>query len=57
MGQVVQMYIGRILVGLGGGMGAVTGPTYIAEVAPKEIRGAIGILCEWLVVIRLTSQM
>lgn len=38
-------------------MGAVTGPTYIAEVAPKEIRGAIGILCEWLVVIRLTSQM
>lgn len=51
------MYVGRILVGWGGGMGAVVGPTYVAEVAPKQIRGAIGIVCECGGLKRLTQDV
>lgn len=41
--SIGQIYAGRIILGLAGGMGSVIGPTYLAEVAPKTVRGACGI--------------
>lgn len=37
--QIGQLYAGRLLEGVAVGQTTVCGPTYIAEVAPKSIRG------------------
>lgn len=34
--------LGRLLVGLGAGIGSVVVPIYISELSPKEIRGTMG---------------
>ncbi|CAI7583453.1 unnamed protein product [Penicillium bialowiezense] len=40
-GNIGQILAGRLVAGLGVGMTTVVGPTYLAEVAPKEIRGML----------------
>lgn len=40
-GNIGQILAGRLIAGLGVGMTTVVGPTYLAEVAPKEIRGML----------------
>jgi MFS family permease len=40
-GNVGQILAGRFIAGLGVGMTVVVGPTYIAEIAPKTIRGML----------------
>lgn len=40
-GNVGQVLAGRFIAGLGIGMTVVVGPTYIAEIAPKTIRGML----------------
>ncbi|KAJ5294587.1 hypothetical protein N7508_009408 [Penicillium antarcticum] len=40
-GNIGQILAGRLLAGLGVGMTTVVGPTYLAEVAPKAIRGML----------------
>lgn len=40
-GNIGQILAGRFLAGLGVGMTTVVGPTYLAEVAPKAIRGML----------------
>ncbi|CAH1790249.1 unnamed protein product [Owenia fusiformis] len=40
--NVTTFYIGRILCGMGCGMIMSCTPVYISEMAPKEIRGALG---------------
>ena len=41
-----QIYVGRLLLGVAYGVSGVACPTYLAEIAPKAIRGACGICCE-----------
>ena len=41
-GTMNMMYLGRILTGAGSGMIMVVGGVYIAETAPKEMRGMLG---------------
>ncbi|KAI9925259.1 hypothetical protein ASPWEDRAFT_120685 [Aspergillus wentii DTO 134E9] len=38
-GSLVELLVGRVLSGLGSGMGMTAGPIYISEVAPTELRG------------------
>ncbi|KAJ5824536.1 hypothetical protein N7447_006876 [Penicillium robsamsonii] len=40
-GSIGQILAGRLIAGIGVGMTTVVGPTYLAEVAPKEIRGML----------------
>ncbi|OJJ07809.1 hypothetical protein ASPVEDRAFT_107389, partial [Aspergillus versicolor CBS 583.65] len=40
-GNVPQILAGRFIAGLGIGMTVVVGPTYLAEVAPKSVRGML----------------
>ncbi|KAF8514837.1 putative high-affinity glucose transporter of the major facilitator superfamily [Hysterangium stoloniferum] len=40
-GKLSYFYSGRFLSGLGVGAMSMLGPTYVAEVAPKEVRGRI----------------
>ena len=37
--SVVELMMGRLVVGLGVGLGAMVVPVYLAEQSPKEIRG------------------
>ena len=37
-----QLYAGRAMTGIGAGMASVVTPLYIAEIATKEMRGALG---------------
>jgi MFS family permease len=41
VGNIGQILAGRLIAGIGVGMTTVVGPTYLAEVAPKEIRGML----------------
>ncbi|PYI14172.1 putative sugar transporter [Aspergillus violaceofuscus CBS 115571] len=38
-GSFAQLLAGRVLSGLGSGLGMTVGPVYISEVAPQELRG------------------
>lgn len=40
-GNVGQVLAGRFIAGLGVGMTVIVGPTYLAEVAPKTVRGML----------------
>ncbi|RJE18878.1 MFS quinate transporter, partial [Aspergillus sclerotialis] len=40
-GNIGQILAGRLIAGLGIGMTTVVGPTYLAEVAPKTVRGML----------------
>eukprot|EP00053_Salpingoeca_punica_P021832 m.213419 g.213419 ORF g.213419 m.213419 type:complete len:489 (-) comp25945_c0_seq1:254-1720(-) len=42
--NVGLMIAGRIFVGIGAGMATVVTPTYLGDIAPQSIRGAIGTL-------------
>ncbi|GJJ07225.1 hypothetical protein Clacol_001425 [Clathrus columnatus] len=41
IGDLAYIYGGRFLAGIGVGAMSMLGPTYVAEVAPKEVRGRI----------------
>ncbi|WEW56993.1 hypothetical protein PRK78_002452 [Emydomyces testavorans] len=38
-GSLAQVYVGRLIAGIGVGQTTVVGPTYLAEVSPRAIRG------------------
>lgn len=38
-GSLVELLVGRVVSGLGSGLGMTVGPIYISEVAPTEMRG------------------
>ncbi len=56
---VSMILLGRVIIGVAIGIGSYTAPLYIAEVAPKQLRGGlvslnqlaitIGILCSYLI--------
>ena len=37
------LLVGRLIVGLTAGLNTVLGPTYVAEVAPVDLRGGLGV--------------
>ncbi|THV08061.1 general substrate transporter [Dendrothele bispora CBS 962.96] len=43
---VFTLGFGRFLVGIGSGLGICLGPIYIAEIAPKEISGSVGVFTQ-----------
>jgi len=43
-----MLFFGRILVGIGGGLGSVISPKYLAEIAPPRIRGLLAVISEVL---------
>jgi MFS transporter, sugar porter (SP) family len=42
--EIVQLCIGRFIAGIASAISLCTGPLYIAEQSPKEIRGTLGIV-------------
>lgn len=49
--SVLMLYIGRFLVGFAGGAFFVVGPSYIGEIASKDIRGTLSSLLQLMVTI------
>ncbi|KAI0371781.1 general substrate transporter [Pilatotrama ljubarskyi] len=43
--------IGRLLTGVAAGLGLCVGPIYISEIAPVKIKGAVGVLTQFAIVI------
>ncbi|KAL1732920.1 general substrate transporter [Schizophyllum commune] len=44
--SISMLAIGRILVGVGAGIGLCVGPVYLAEIAPPKISGSLGVLTQ-----------
>ncbi|KAH9981458.1 hypothetical protein BGW80DRAFT_1270347 [Lactifluus volemus] len=44
------LLVGRFLTGCGAGIGLCTGPIFLAEVAPSNIRGSVGVLTQLAIV-------
>lgn len=42
-GTVWALIIGRLLVGVGAGLGICVGPVYVSEIAPPKRRGSVGL--------------
>ncbi|KAJ8462028.1 hypothetical protein ONZ51_g11165 [Trametes cubensis] len=45
------LVIGRLLTGVAAGLGLCVGPIYISEIAPTKIKGAVGVLTQFAIVI------
>lgn len=46
LNSIELFLLGRIFVGLSGGLATSLLPTYITEAAPIKLRGAVGVLCQ-----------
>ncbi|XP_023248142.1 solute carrier family 2, facilitated glucose transporter member 1-like [Copidosoma floridanum] len=44
--SVELFLLGRLIVGLSGGLATSLLPTYMTEIAPLKLRGAVGVLCQ-----------
>ncbi|KAI0282140.1 general substrate transporter [Russula aff. rugulosa BPL654] len=49
--STVLLLLGRFLVGCGAGIGLCTGPVFLAEIAPSNIRGSVGVLTQLAIVL------
>ncbi|KAM5531819.1 hypothetical protein V8D89_014518 [Ganoderma adspersum] len=45
------LIFGRLLTGVAAGVGLCVGPIYIAEIAPSKIKGSVGVLTQFAIVI------
>ncbi|KAH9857800.1 general substrate transporter [Lenzites betulinus] len=45
------LVIGRLLTGVASGLGLCVGPIFISEIAPVKIKGAVGVLTQFAIVI------
>ncbi|OSD02784.1 general substrate transporter [Trametes coccinea BRFM310] len=45
------LLVGRLLTGVAAGLGLCVGPIYISEIAPAKIKGAVGVLTQFAIVI------
>jgi MFS family permease len=45
------LLLGRFLTGCGAGIGLCTGPVFLAEIAPSNIRGSVGVLTQLAIVL------
>ncbi|KYM76416.1 Solute carrier family 2, facilitated glucose transporter member 1 [Atta colombica] len=46
MNSVELFLLGRVIVGLSGGLATSLVPMYMTEIAPLKLRGAVGVLCQ-----------
>ncbi|XP_015118083.1 solute carrier family 2, facilitated glucose transporter member 1 [Diachasma alloeum] len=46
LNSVEVLMLGRLMVGLSGGIATSVLPTYVTEIAPLKQRGAVGVLCQ-----------
>jgi SP family facilitated glucose transporter-like MFS transporter 3 len=49
-GSVSGLVLGRLLVGVGSGIGICVSPLYLAEIAPTNIKGNVGVLTQLSIV-------
>ncbi|RPD65842.1 general substrate transporter [Lentinus tigrinus ALCF2SS1-7] len=49
------LVIGRLLTGVAAGVGLCVGPIYISEIAPSKIKGSVGVLTQFAIVIGIMS--
>ncbi|KAJ3482500.1 hypothetical protein NLI96_g6940 [Meripilus lineatus] len=58
-GSLTPLVIGRIFAGVGAGIGICVGPIFLSEIAPPRIKGAIGVLTQFSIVmgIMVTQAM
>ena len=54
-GHLEAMYVGRTIEGLGLGAATMLTPTYIAENAPRGVRGMLGALYQFMEVVSLSK--
>lgn len=47
--NVPMLCVGRVIAGFGVGIASAVVPVYMAEIAPKEIRGRIVTLQQWAI--------
>lgn len=46
LNSIELFFFGRLIVGLSGGLATSLLPTYLTEIAPLKLRGAVGVLCQ-----------
>ncbi|VDB86977.1 unnamed protein product [Peniophora sp. CBMAI 1063] len=51
--QYYVLVLGRLLTGVGAGIGLCVGPIFLSEIAPPKIRGSVGVLTQFAIVIGL----
>jgi len=57
-GSVISLLLGRFLVGVGSGIGLCVGPIFLAEIAPAQISGSVGVLTQLGIVLGImVTQM
>ncbi|RDX42672.1 general substrate transporter [Lentinus brumalis] len=49
------LIVGRLLTGVAAGVGLCVGPIYISEIAPSKIKGSVGVLTQFAIVIGIMS--
>ncbi|KAA1474808.1 general substrate transporter [Dentipellis sp. KUC8613] len=49
--SVAPLMFGRILTGAGAGIGLCVGPIFLSEIAPAKLKGTIGVLTQFAIVI------
>lgn len=49
--SLFPLTIGRMLTGIGAGVGLCVGPIFLSEIAPPQKRGAVGVLTQFAIVI------
>ncbi|CAL1703958.1 unnamed protein product [Somion occarium] len=49
------LLLGRVLVGIGAGFGLCVGPIFLSEIAPSKIKGAVGVLTQFAIVIGIMT--
>lgn len=54
-GSLAELIVGRVLSGLGSGFGMTIGAIYIAEVAPREVRGAMSTMYNFNIMLGVSA--
>ncbi|OCH95281.1 general substrate transporter [Obba rivulosa] len=49
--SLTPLTVGRLLTGVGAGIGICVGPIFLSEVCPPKIRGTVGVLTQFAIVI------
>ena len=49
--NMAMLVIGRLVLGLGVGIGTTVGPVYLSEIAPPKLRGTLNVIFQLLITI------
>ncbi|KZT03566.1 general substrate transporter [Laetiporus sulphureus 93-53] len=53
--SLTSLILGRMLTGIGAGVGLCVGPIFLSEITPPKMRGAIGVLTQFAIVIGIMT--